>query len=574
MKGDAEMFRVTTRINSAVTRLMLCSLSIGVVSLAIQITGSQAFGDVTAQLEQAGAYQEEGQYEEAEQIYQDIITQYPGTDGALAAQTQLTILYIDWNKPADADAALQELVETYSEHAGAAKVVCEIADRYLDTNPAKALELYQYTMENWPSLEDAMWIQVNMTRAYLKLKNEAATETAYQNLLSQFSGHENLPGAVYTLAEHYLESGYPQKAVELYQYVSGRWPNAQDAMWMQVNMAKAYIKLKNEAATETTYQNLLSQFSGRENLPEAVYIIAEYYMKSHYPEKAVELYEYAMTRWPDYDLMDENDAMSHRKNLLQLKLRIGDDDGADTICDDIINNFANADNLPVVIEDITDTYVNAGRYDRAVGLCQYTLDRWSGTKHEIWAVVELVKSDIGLGQDPNNEGLNEVITEFSNDARLTEATFKIAEQCYKKAFDRENAGNADEARRYFENTIITCQRTIELLPEFTTVPLATESHHLIGNSYYRLGRLDEALQHYLSEVVNWSGYVNTWQVKFAIGDCYERLKQAGQIPKPEADFAARLAYEQVLQDYPDCPVAKIARNRLVGLGGSSGGEQI
>jgi hypothetical protein len=28
-----------------------------------------------------------------------------------------------------------------------------------------------------------------------------------------------------------------------------------------------------------------------------------------------------------------------------------------------------------------------------------------------------------------------------------------------------------------------------------------------------------------------------------------------------------LAYEQVLGDYPDCPVAKIAKNRLVGLDG-------
>ena len=116
--------------------------------------------ELAAQFEQAETYQEEGQYGEAEQIYQDIITQYPGTDGALAAQRQLTILYINWNKPAEADAALEELTSSFSEHPGIVRSVCEIADRYLDTNPAKALELYQYTMENWPSSEDAMWMQV------------------------------------------------------------------------------------------------------------------------------------------------------------------------------------------------------------------------------------------------------------------------------------------------------------------------------------------------------------------------------------------------------------------------------
>ena len=518
--------------------------------------------ELAAQFEQAETYQEEGQYGEAEQIYQDIITQYPGTDGALAAQRQLTILYINWNKPAEADAALEELTSSFSEHPGIVRSVCEIADRYLDTNPAKALELYQYTMENWPSSEDAMWMQVNMTRAYLKLKNEAATETAYQNLLFQFSGHENLPEAVYTLAEHYLESGYPTKAVELYQYVSGRWPNAQDAVWMQVNMAKAYIKLKNEAATETVYQNLLSQFSGHENLPETVYIIAEYYMKSHCPTKAVELYEYAMTRWLDYDWVDENDAILHQKNLLQLKLTIGDDYGADTICDDIINNFADAEILPEVIREIKDAYVDAGQYDRVVGLCQYTLDRWSGTKHEIWAIVELVKSDIGLGQDPNNEGLDELITEFSNDARLTEATLKIAEGCYQKAFERENAGNADEARRYFENTIMACQRTIELLPESTTSPLAATSHHFIGEAYRRLGQLEEAIECYEWVVTNRPGSEYAADSQFLIGYSYEQLNIAGAISRSEANRKIRSAYEKVVQNYPNYLGIKVAQSWL------------
>jgi hypothetical protein len=52
------------------------------------------------------------------------------------------------------------------------------------------------------------------------------------------------------------------------------------------------------------------------------------------------------------------------------------------------------------------------------------------------------------------------------------------------------------------------------------------------------------------------------------------LKRAGKIPKSEADLAARLAYEQVLGDYPDCPVAKIAENRLIGLDRESGRGQI
>ncbi len=51
--------------------------------------GSLCFADVVAQLQQAETLTEAGQYRQAEQIYQQVAADYPGTDYAFAAQKGL-----------------------------------------------------------------------------------------------------------------------------------------------------------------------------------------------------------------------------------------------------------------------------------------------------------------------------------------------------------------------------------------------------------------------------------------------------------------------------------------------------
>jgi hypothetical protein len=48
-----------------------------------------------------------------EPIYQEIVTEYPGTEDALAAQKQLAFLYIAWHRYPQADAAYQQLLAKF-----------------------------------------------------------------------------------------------------------------------------------------------------------------------------------------------------------------------------------------------------------------------------------------------------------------------------------------------------------------------------------------------------------------------------------------------------------------------------
>ncbi len=158
--------------------------------------------ELAAQFDQAEAYREQGRYTEVEQIYQSIIEQYPLTDYDFEAQTQLTILYINWNKPADADAALEELTSSFYEHPGIAQAILAIAGSYYDVGKYEnALELYEYTMSTWP--DNAIWAGAGIIRANIVLGNDPNVPEAVDELLEQFSGSEFIVEAVLSIAGSY-----------------------------------------------------------------------------------------------------------------------------------------------------------------------------------------------------------------------------------------------------------------------------------------------------------------------------------------------------------------------------------
>ncbi len=196
--------------------------------------------ELAAQFEQAEAYREQGRYAEAEQIYQDTVTQYPGTDGALAAQTQLVMLYI-WDRPAEADAALEELTSIFYEHPGITQSVYDSAEWYREFNPGKAIEIFQYALDTWPESDHAMWAQAGLVQSYMALGDEADAQAAIEKLLTAYSEDENIADIVIYIANEYWHSS-PQ-ALELFEYAISTWPDNKDAIWAQAGLIRVRRRL-------------------------------------------------------------------------------------------------------------------------------------------------------------------------------------------------------------------------------------------------------------------------------------------------------------------------------------------
>ena len=143
------------------TKTLLISSIVSAVLLFLAV--GVFFAGTTELLEQAVSYQEKGQYEQAETIYQQIVTSYPGTDYAFEAQKNLAILYVLWGRQPEADTAFGQLAADFYEHPGITEAVWQIAKEYQKKKKYdKAIELHQYNVQQFAPDKHAMWSQVEI----------------------------------------------------------------------------------------------------------------------------------------------------------------------------------------------------------------------------------------------------------------------------------------------------------------------------------------------------------------------------------------------------------------------------
>ena len=86
--------------------------------------------------------------------------------------------------------------------------------------------------------------------------------------------------------------------------------------------------------------------------------------------------------------------------------------------------------------------------------------------------------------------------------------------------------------------------------------LAGDAHFALAESYYGQDNCPEALPEYGQLIKSFGKSKSVPLAYVRSGDCFARLKN------PEA---ARLAYEQVVKDYPKSAEAKMAQKGLAGL---------
>jgi len=252
-------------------------------------------------------------------LFQEVVEKWPNSQEAMLAQMGVVRANLLLNNEASAWAAYQELVAKFSGHPDMCDVVFTIADTYVDLNSQKSLELYQEVVEKWPDSQEATQAQVAVVRINIELKNEAAAQSAYQKLITQYSAHKMLPEAIIILAASYLntEPVDPQRAIELFQYVLTNWPGSDQAIWAQSGIGVSCAALGNDAAVDTAVDKLLTDFANSPDVSEALCEIGEKYgvkgyeAKSQgleteakeYFQKAVSVWERLIQEFADYDFV-------------------------------------------------------------------------------------------------------------------------------------------------------------------------------------------------------------------------------------------------------------------------------
>ena len=81
-------------------------------------------------------------------------------------------------------------------------------------------------------------------------------------------------------------------------------------------------------------------------------------------------------------------------------------------------------------------------------------------------------------------------------------------------------------------------------------------------AYQNTGEMDKAVQFYNTVVTQWPDYEKAWDAQFMIVRICRDLRREGKLAKAQADPIIRSGCVNVLQRYPQCPVAGIAQRWL------------
>jgi len=439
------------------------------------------------------------------------------------------------------------------------------AERYYDLKEyGKAEQAYQAVLQNWPGYEHAIWAQVGV--ALSNIRNGGAREVSdasVTKLMTDFSGNPELAKAVLTVADAYRTTmGCSGRANQLYQYVLDNFSKAERMTFSQaIAVVMANIALGNEVAAEGAIEKLLSEFSGDERLAEGIYEIARYCSELGKNEKATQLYQYAAENCSG----DYEHAIWSQESVVLSSISAGDDAKAQEGLDALTTNFAGDERLAESLYSIADKFTEAKKYQQAAGIYLKVIRQYPDSPQAAKAKLDIVKGRIQSFIDAGEDDIafamtGQLIADSAGDSYLPLVVSRgVAEQYYLKAFKLERQGLTNQAKECFRKAATIWEIVIN---EFADSDAAAEACCWAADCYRRLGEYELSIQYYQKVVDNYPSNRLAWHAIYMTGRNYQQLKEAGLVSAKQADSQTRAAYERLVEQYPECKPAKVAKRWL------------
>lgn len=229
-------------------------------------------------------------------VHQYNVEHFPGEKHALWSQVEVIFHHIRSGLESASDTEVDRFLSIFAGHPALPRDVYNVAKEYDKAGRhRKALELYQYVIENRPADED-IYARMSASMAYIGLADEANALAVTDGLISDFYDHSDLAGVVFHIGEQYYEKAFQAENEAL----------------------EAQAKENFEKAL-TVWEKIITDLPVSDpNTPKAYYFSAVWYQRLGEYEKAIDYFKKIVYSWPDYEHAWEAKFMiDHRVKELQ-----------------------------------------------------------------------------------------------------------------------------------------------------------------------------------------------------------------------------------------------------------------
>ena len=435
--------------------VLFCVVLAGIVFSLVGAEYPTDTANASALLEQAQAYEAEGNYEQAESIYRSIITDYPGTDEAFQAQKNLALLFVVTLNYSVAQAEVETLIADFPEHPQLPAALYDIANQYWHRGSyQQARELYKYIADNKTDSDWAITGQTWVAAADIRLGNYATAQTEIDALITDFAEHSQLTGVIYKLANEYWYIGWYEDARRFYKYALDRELNGELAIWARAWITGLELMLGHSLSAQEVIDTLIADCNGCPGLAEMIYGIANgcWYVGKY--DQARILYKYIA------------DNMSNSNFAPRAQLWVAGSDiilGNYAVAHEGINalttHFSDLPNHPELarmIYQLAHMYWRLQRYEEGKYLCQLLLDNWPDSGHAGQALFliancyEKLRNSGSLPELEANPKIEQayqaVVEKYPDSPVIREASIKLGWLNFK-------GGDFETAEKYFADAL-------------------------------------------------------------------------------------------------------------------------
>jgi TolA-binding protein len=550
-------------VTAAIKVLLFIFTTTGVIS------GNEVFADATAEIEQAQLYRQNGQYSQAEQVYQNIIQQHPSSDYDFQARRNLTILYVVWGKTTEAQTANQQLLNEFPQHSDLPEASYLIAEEYeWSLKFEKAKNDFQQVMQNYPNDISASKAQLGLSRvevlSHIISKNYDQAKQELNQLIADFPSHPNLPDTLFRVAERYEWSLKFEESKSAYQKIVQNHPASSFKNRAQLSSSRldvlSLLMSKDYSQAEQALNTLIAEFSNHPDLPETLYRIAERYGWSEKFEDATNLYQQIIQNYPNSSAASKAGLAYPRANVMALASSENFNQ-AQAALNKLVTDFPGHPDLPGTIFRVAREYEWQLRLEDAKSRYQQVIQNYPNNHHITQARIGIARVDIlSLIKLKNfsqaDEALGKLVTDFSEHPDLPRYVLVIGEGCLNLGKKAYSQGLKDAANDYFSKAIDIWQRNIN---DFSAPEEKIKALYYSAVTYQRKDQPQEAIKCYQKVISDWPDNELAPSAQFMIGQSFERIAEKKLLPLSQAKTSAIAAYQKVLDNYPNSSRAEDAR---------------
>ncbi len=516
--------------------------------------------------QKADNYVKTKNYQQAETAYKDIIQQYSGKDGALAANSKLAALYFSQKRFNDVDTIVNNMINDFWNNSKLSEELYVIARKYSGAHKyAEAKWLYQHVVARDPNNGYAIKSAIDMDRVDIFVSiengNDPKAKAAIDKLITDFPGNPFIATELYTIAGKYAFYKNYEQANSYYQRIIEQYPDSQYASKAKYDIAKNNAILlvgdSNSTATDSAVNRLVADFSGNSDLAKTLKVIAEQYQVKGKYAQAQKIYQQQSKLFPDNPAVNKIDIP--RINIMCL-IDTGKIDEAGTELNKLIADFKGSVDLPKALYEIAGVYEKNRKYSETLNAYKHIISLAGessiyGRRAKLGIDKINIIMLINSGQDDKViTAVNEMIIDFVGSKELPPAIFATGETYCNKPYK-----DAAEEKENITKGIAFVDMVVKGYPSSGQAPQAC---CYIGDCYNRIGDYANSITYYQKSVDGYPGYRSNWHALFMIGRNYETMLKASLIPIDEANSKIKAVYQQLIEKYPAAPAAKPAQKWL------------